>query len=164
MNLSIDLSEIVIGIINFFILYFILKKVLFNPFIKIIQERRDKINNDIKQNEEKKIMLDRLKDDYNLALKTQEKIKGDIIAVYTNKAELEYNNIIEKAKYKGKSIEKEAKEKAKKLKQDAILEAQNEIADISIQIASKVTKKKIDKDMNDDLINKFIDNGEKIDE
>lgn len=164
MNLSIDLSQIVIGIINFLILYFVLKKVLFNPFIKIIQERRDKINNEIKENQERKVILDRLKDDYNIALKEQEKIRIDIITTYTNKAELEYNNIIEKAKLKGKNIEKEASQKAQKMKNEAIIEAQNEIADISVKIASKITGKKMDKNINDELINKFINNEENFNE
>lgn len=164
MNLSINLSQILIGIINFFILYFVLKKVLFNPFIKIIQERRDKINNDIKENQRNRLILDRMKDDYNIALKEQERIKSDIIATYTNKAELEYNDIIEKAKIKGKNIEKEASKKAQKIKNEAIIEAQNEIADISVKIATKITGKKIDKNINDELINKFINNEENFNE
>lgn len=156
MNISIDLSQIIIGIVNFLILYVVLDIVLFKPFMKNMEQRKDMQAKTIKENEDKKQLLDSLREEYSQAIKNQELTKQEIIINTKNSAANEYKKIIEQAKLKSKEIEEQAKFKAEAERLTALENAKKDIAGISLMIASKLTEENMNTVKNKELASKYM--------
>lgn len=156
MKISIELSEIIIAIVNFLILYFVLKKVLFDPLIKKMNERNENIKKTIKDNNDKKNLLDGLRQQYTTAIKTQEVMKQQIIDKYKQKGSIEYIKVLQKAKKQAQNIQDKAIVEAKEEKNKALQDAKKDIGKLSVLIASKVTNENIDNSKNNELADRFV--------
>lgn len=156
MQISIDLFQIIIAIINFLVLYVILKKVLFRPVMKVMKERQDNINNSIKENEQKKKLLDDLREEYDSALKKREMMKEQILQESKIKASEEYNKIVQNAKSKSKDIVEVAKSKINEERELMLEGVKKDITAISVLIAEKVTDENMNTEKNYELADKFV--------
>lgn len=143
-------------LIAFAIVFGILSKVAFPRITTMIDERNNKIEGDIKHAE-----LTREEAEQMLA-----QYKGQLAEART-----EAKKIIDEGKQLGESLRKEAMAKATedanqlirraqdeiaRQTEKAIKELQGQIADISIQVASKVIQKSLDKEEHNNLIKQYI--------
>jgi F-type H+-transporting ATPase subunit b len=143
-------------LIAFGIVFFVLGKVAFPRITTMIDERNNKIEGDIKHAE-----LTREEAEQMLA-----QYKGQLAEART-----EAKKIIDEGKQLGESLRKEAMAKATedanqlirraqeeiaRQTEKAIKELQGQIADISIQVASKVIQKSLDKEEHNNLIKQYI--------
>jgi F-type H+-transporting ATPase subunit b len=156
MQINLDLSQIIIAVINFLVLYLILKKILFKPVMKIMKERQDNIIKSVEENDKKKELLDGLRGEYDSALKNQEILKKKIILESKQKATEEYNQILKNAKDKSKNIHEAAKSKIEEERELMLQNVKKDITSISVLIASKVTDENMNTEKNNELANKFL--------
>jgi len=156
MQISLDLSQIIITIINFLVLYFVLKKILFKPVMKVIKDREDGIAKSIRENDDKKKVIDELRVEYDIALRNQEILKQKISQESKQKALVEYNKTIENAKVKSKGIQDEADFRIEEDRKIMLENVKQEITSIAVLIASKVTNENMNTEKNNELVNKFI--------
>lgn len=99
-------------VINFLIIFYLLKRFLYKPVLEILRKREKEIAEGLKQAEEGKILLE----------KAQEKEKEILV-----KARGEAKEIIEEAKNQGLTLGKQIEDNAKIEAQRIILEAQSQI-------------------------------------
>lgn len=156
MNITIQFSSILIAIINFLILYIVLKKLLFDPIIKKMNERNINIQKSIDDNNKNKELLNDLRTQYDVALKNQENIKKTIIDEYNTKGQKVYEDTVKDANIKAQNIKAKAYIHSKIDRQKAIESAQKDVSKISILIASKIIKQNIDSKKNQELANDFL--------
>lgn len=156
MPFNLDLSQIIIAIINFVVLYFILKKILFVPVMKVMKDREDNIANSIKENDKKKELLDGLRVEYDNALKKREIMQEQILNETRQKANVQYSEIVKDAKEKSKSLQEEAKSKIDQERNSMLENVKKDIAALSVLIASKVTDENMNTEKNQELADKFI--------
>jgi F-type H+-transporting ATPase subunit b len=143
-------------VIAFAIVFGILSKFAFPRITAMIDERNNKIEGDIKHAE-----LTREEAEQMLA-----QYKGQLAEART-----EAKKIIDEGKQLGETLRKEAMAKATeeanqlirraqeeigRQTEKAIKELQGQIADISIQVASKVIQKSLDKEEHNNLIKQYI--------
>ena len=103
-KLGIDLKLIIVQIINFGLLFYILKKVLYKPVLSVIKKRHDDLANlgKEKQNFEK-IKKEVEEKEKETLLKTQKERK-DLLLSAKREIEVERKRIIEKANQEAKEI------------------------------------------------------------
>jgi len=144
-------------LVNLLVLYWILKKLLFKPVTKFIDDRNKKIQETIDTANATK------EDIENLKLQYEEKIRGagevgkKIIEEQRSMAEAEYNSTISAAKKDAKVIIDDAKREIEVEKEKAISELKNEMGNLVIRASEKVIKKNMDTETNRKLVSEFIE-------
>lgn len=155
-SIGINPTGLVFQIINFIILFLVLRKFLFKPISTVLSKRVEAIEKSLKDakdiedqksnwvTERKKLENEAIKKSdeiINNAKKTAEKIKHEI----SNSAKDEYDKMIKKAK-----IEIES------LKDKSLQDARSQLLDLVALLSSKVTMKLIDTEKDIEIINKTI--------
>ena len=145
--------------LSFGILFFILAKFAWKPIMASLREREQSIDDALQQanvtREEMKALhfsneqlLKEAKEERDTMMKDARQFRDGILEEAKNKANQEYNRILESAK---ESIHYE--------KMAAITELKNQIATLSIEIAEKLIKEELsDKAKQKALIDKMMDN------
>jgi len=161
-ELGLNLISLLAQIINFGILFLVLKKVVFKPVLKIIDGEKKKARQKEKQaekieTEERKIEETKVKE-----LTKARKKASQIIAQSQQEAKEQKGKIIAEAKAKAnetiKEAETEIKQKEKKMKE----ELKEYSAKLAVKIASKLIADFLGKEEQEKLINKAIGNLKKV--
>ena len=129
---SIDTWTMIFTWANLLILFLLLKKFLFKPVTKILDERAEEIENSYKQAEETN----------DKALETADRRSESIV----NEANEKVRYIMEKSQ---KQIEQD--------KQNAVTDAKREIASMAVDAAEKIIGKKLTDSDDEKLISDIID-------
>lgn len=148
---------VVITIINFFILYLILKGFFFTPVLDFINKRTKSIEeqiNDTKQNYEKSEIL---RKKYEEKLDDAKGKGREILDRCKQEADSISEEIVLKAKKEAKSIREKAREDAEIEIKTVKDEIKRQIVTISIMAASKAIGEELDEKKHHDMIMKFID-------
>jgi F-type H+-transporting ATPase subunit b len=143
-------------LITFSVLLFILKKFAWKPIINTLHEREKSIEKALLSAEKAKQEMSRLKSDNERILaeargerenilKEARQVKDKVIQDAKEQAQIEAKKIVDSARA---SIEAE--------KSAAIADIKNQIADISVSIAEKLIKQKLDGAGHADLIDQSL--------
>lgn len=131
-------------VVNLIILFLLLKKFLFGPVCKIMDEREAKIKADLDTAKEEKEKAKKIREDYEKSIKGAREEATEITKAAKARAEKSAENTVKEAKEQSAKIIKEAQASAVKCKEQALQEAQSEIARLAIMTAGKVAEKNID--------------------
>lgn len=144
-------------IINFLILYFVLRKYLFKPVTGHMNSRTEKIENAFKEAESKKKEANELHTEYMSKLDNIKEERNQIIKEATRRAEERGNEIVKAAELDAKKILERASQDIEREKQKAINELKDQLSTLAIITASKVIEKELDQQAHQQLIQQFID-------
>ena len=111
-NFGFDPVILVAQIVNFLIIFYLLKRFLYKPMFDVLRKRNDAIKEGLKQAEEARLTLEK-------TLEQEKKI--------LSKAQDEAKKIIENAKEDSLGIAREIEENTKKQTEKMILEARQQI-------------------------------------
>lgn len=136
-------------IINLLILYFILRKLLFKPVTDFMEARTQKIENSLKDADEKVKEANALKAKYDDILKNADNEGKVIIEREEKYAKEKAEKIIEEANNEAKAIIDRAKEEAETEKVKAMHDLQVQMSHLIVEAASKALG---NIDLNDDKI------------
>ncbi len=154
---GIDFWTALFTLCNMIITFLLLKKFLFKPVRKVIDDRQNEIDELYAKADESNAKADALKAEY------EDKLQDAID---------ERDNIIREAKARGMDKEEEiiseAKKEAEKIvakaqadivveRERAIKEIRNDISEIAVSIAEKVTEKEINAEDQEQLVSSFIE-------
>lgn len=145
-------------ILNIVVLYFILKKILFKPVTKHMDNRTKKIQEALDAAEESKEMVKQMKIEYDEKIKAAKDEGQKVVEMYKKMAEKEYNSIIETAKKEADQMIIDAKAELQVEKEQLITSIKGEISDLVLATSEKVLKENLDDDANRKLISEFIKN------
>ncbi len=112
-------------IVNFLIIYYLLKRFAYKPILGLLKKREEDIKQGIKNAEEGKLVLEN-------ALLAEKKILKN--------AQIEAEKLIADSKHHSDILAKEAAESAKKQAQSLLTEARTQIEQETKQVEEKLTK------------------------
>ena len=141
--------EFIFQIVNTFLVFFLLKKLLFKPVLGIIEARENDIRENLAQGERAKREGLTLKSEYEEKLNLAKDQGQEIIKQATLRAEQKETEIIANAK-------EEASKDVEQERQKVMNEIKDEISNIAVLAASKVIEKDIDSNKHKELIDNFI--------
>jgi len=149
---------LVFTFINIIILYIILRKILFKPVTKHMQDRTQKIQEALDMAEEAKRKVDEMKSEYDAKLRDAKMEGNKIVEDYQKMANKEYEIAVIHAKKEADLIIQKAKSELEIEKEQLISQTKKEMSDLVLNATAKVLEKNIDNDANRRLISDFIDN------
>lgn len=154
---SIDTWTMIFTLINFLVLFLLLKKFLFKPINNVLEKRADEIENTYKTAEKTKIEAEDLKIEYEGRLKSAKEEADGIIKSAVINAQRRSDDIVNEASEKAQYIVEKSQKQIELDKKNAVNEAQSDIASLAVDIAEKIIGKKLDSKEDEQLVSDIID-------
>jgi F-type H+-transporting ATPase subunit b len=154
--LSIHLPTFIFAIINLGILYWVLKKLLFVPVTKFMENRTKNIENNIQTAERKLAEAEEMKKEYENQLFMAKEQADIILKEARERAVREYESLIAQSKEESQELIDRARVAIANERQQMIKEVRNEVASLALSAASKVIEANMDNEKNRTLVEKFI--------
>ena len=150
------LFDTILLVVAVFVLMLIMSNMLFNPARKLLKDRQDKINSDIKNALDDKESAAALKAEYESKLKEIDKEAEAILSEARQKALKNEAKIVEDAKAEASRIIKRAQEEALLEKKHAMDDMKQEMIAIASLMAEKVVAASIDTTIQDTLVEETL--------
>lgn len=144
-------------IVNFILLFFLLKKVLFKPVTEYMERRQRYIEEQIKEAERNSEEAAVLRDRYISNMKNVKTEAEELIGKAIKQGEESKQEIVEEAKKESQRLVERAKREITLEKARAIEELKSETASLAVLAASQILEKNADEDVHNRLVKKFID-------
>ena len=145
-------NDLLIQGIAIFILFFFLSSVLFEPVQKVLNNRREKIKQDIESATKDKEDAATLKAEYDEKLKSIDKEREEILAKARKTAQKKEAEIIEEAQAEATRIMNRAKQEIELEKAKVSDDMRKEIVRVATAMAAKIIEQQIDESKQDALI------------
>ena len=152
---SIDTWTMIFTWANLLILFLLLKKFLFKPVMKILDERAEEIENSYKQAEETNDKALSLKSEYEEKLLSAKNEADGIIKSAVETADKRSESIVNEANEKVRYIMEKSQKQIEQDKQNAVTDAK--IASMAVDAAEKIIGKKLTDSDDEELISDIID-------
>jgi F-type H+-transporting ATPase subunit b len=154
--LSFHLPTFIFALVNLAILYFILKKILFVPVTKFMENRTKSIENNIQSAMNKKAEAESLKIEYENQLLNAKEQADVILKDASGRAAREYESIIAQAKEESQGLIDRTRADIENERRQMLREVRNEVASLALAAASKIIEANMDNEKNRSLVEKFI--------
>ena len=155
--ISIDFWTALFTLVNFLLVFFVGKKFLYGPVLKIIRDRQQEIDDlyadAANAKEEAKVLQAEYQQKFTNAQAESERIVKEAVT----RGQAREEEIIRKANRDAAAIMDKASQDIAQEKKKALNDAKNEIADISLAIAGKVVERELKAEDQSQLIDSFID-------
>lgn len=146
-----------ITLVSVFILYLILKKFLYSPVTNFLEDRKDKIHSQLDEAKLVREQAIKMKKDYEDKMDQANIEAQDIMEKARQRGAEIKEGIVVEAKEEAKSIAERAKRDIELEKEKAYEDIKSSIGEMAILIASKIMEKDITLENQNQLIDKFID-------
>jgi F-type H+-transporting ATPase subunit b len=153
MQLVADATGMIIAI---FVLYFAMSYFLFEPAKKVLQNRQDRIKNELEEAQSSMEQAQALKAEYEEKLKGVEKEKQEILTEARKNALKNESEIIEKAKEEAARIMERAQTEAALEKQKLADEVKKEMITVASAMAGKVVAAGMNTQIQEQLIDETL--------
>lgn len=152
----VDVSYIIISMINILVLFLFLKVFLFQRVGAVIEERQRTIENSLQEADLKKTEAYQLKQDYENDLKQAGNQAGIILKEAKERAEIEYVAILSEAKKEAAKTMEDSRKTIELEREKSVEMAKSEIAGVALLAASKVVGKNVDNETNQQYLGDFL--------
>ena len=143
---------------NMMITFAVLKKFLFKPVKKMIDDRQAEIDTMYADADAAKQKAAELEQEYQQHLQSIRDERDTLLREATARAQKREEEIVNEANQKAAEIKARAEENIERDKQRAVNDIKDEISDIVIMAASKVVEKEISAKDNEAIIADFLQN------
>lgn len=156
------LSSVIIQLISTCILCLLLFKILYKPVTNFLDNRKSKIENNLKDASQKLTQAEQLKFEYEVKLREIESEKHSILEDARNRAKANEASIIEAAKAEAQSIKNRALTDIKREQEKAKEDIRLQIIETASLLANKFISKSITEDEQKTLIDSVISDLEEV--
>ncbi|WP_137597453.1 F0F1 ATP synthase subunit B [Paucilactobacillus kaifaensis] len=151
------IGDMLFYIISFVILMLLVKKFAWKPVVKMMHDRAEKIANDIDSAEESRNEANELAQKRQSELKNSRQEAASIVNDAKQNGETQRAQIVETAQNDAQALKEAAQKDAQQARQDALKGAQNDVANLSIEIATKIIHKELNANDQKALIDSYIE-------
>lgn len=144
-------------VVNFIVLLVILGKFAYKPLMRVLDERRERIANDLDSAEKTRNEAAALKEDYSKKLAEARSEAAAIVAKAEKAADKVHSDSIAEAQAEKEQMIKAAKQTIEQEKQQAMAEIRTQVIVLATEIAGKVVAEKLNSDDDKKLIEKTAD-------
>ena len=141
---------------NMLITFFILKKFLFKPVKKMIDDRQSEIDGLYADADRAKKEAQAMEEEYRLHLNSARQEREEILQDAASRAQKREQEILSAARADAEAMREKARADIAQERKKAVNEIKDDISVIAIDIASKVAEKEIDEKKHEALIEDFI--------
>ncbi|ANJ69513.1 F0F1 ATP synthase subunit B [Latilactobacillus curvatus] len=168
-NLIVGASEAYLGdslfvLVVFIILVALVGKFAFGPVSKMMQDRSDKITNDLDNAARSREDAAKLAAQRATELKNSKSEAVEIVNAAKQNGEKQREGMVKLAQEEVQTLKQNAKKDIEQSRLDALNSVRDDVAQLSIEIASKLIKKELSVTDQKSLINSYIEGLEKQNE
>ena len=145
-------GTLLIQIINFVILCAILGHFCYKPVLKVLDERKNRIKNDLDSAAASKADAEKLKESYEEQLRDAQAKAQEIVDKAVKQADKEAQAQLDAIRSQIAREKEIAQAEIANEREAAIREMRNEVVTLSMAVAEKLLKKNMDTDMNQKLV------------
>ena len=145
-------------LLNTLAIFFVAKKFLFKPVMKIIKDRQDEIDGMYQAAGDAKKQAEAMRGEYQQKLTAAQQTSERIVKEAVSRGQAREEEILRKANADAAAIMDYASADIALEKKKAINDAKDEISDLAMAIAGKVVGRELNEADQKDLIDRFIDN------
>ena len=142
--LELQVSTIVITVVNLLILYAVLKKILFGRVRRVLQERAELGKQNVSQAEREKARAEELKAEYEQKLAQARTQAADIVAQAKKQGSQEYQAIVDQAQNEARRLQAQAQAQNQADREAMLRSARREVAQLAVMAAAKVAQQELD--------------------
>lgn len=154
---STTLGTIIFVSLSFFLLIYLIKKFAWESISNILQQRADKIANDLDEAEQSRINAAKLEQERKESLSNSKNEAATIVKNAREAAEKNRQAMVNEAKEEVKTLKTKAKDEIEIEKEQAFQAVKEDVASFSIQLASKILNKELTKEAHESLIDSYIE-------
>ena len=144
-------------LLNTLTIYFVAKKFLFGPVMKMIQDRQKEIDDMYAQAEEAKTSASNLEAEYKKQLASAQETGDALVKEAMARGKSREEEILRQANREADAIREKAVQDAAREKKKALNDAKDEISQIAVIIAGKVVGRQLTAEDHSKLVDDFID-------
>lgn len=153
---NIDVWTIIFSLGNLLILFLLMKKFLFKPIRKVIEERERQIKESLDNAAAAETDANKKKQEYSALLENARSESEGIIKAASRKASLESEKILQDAREQAAGIVKKGEQQLEMERQQAFLDIKEEISGMAVSIASVVVGREVSDAEHKELIDRAI--------
>jgi F-type H+-transporting ATPase subunit b len=153
---GINTGDIFFQLIVFIILLALLKKFAWGPLMGIMKQREEHIANEITAAENSRLESQKLIEEQRSLLKEARNDAQNLIENAKKQGDVQREEIITTARAEAERIKEAAKLEIEQQKEKAVAAIREQVASLSVLIASKVIEKELTAQDQDALINEYI--------
>ncbi len=150
------LADATLMIIAIFVLFLVLSYFLFNPARKLLQDRQNKIRNELDDAQNNMEQAARLKEEYEAKIKDIDKEAEEILSDARRRALENENEIIANAREEASRIMERARSEARLEKQKMADEVKQEMIGIATMMAGKAVAASMNVNIQDSLVDETL--------
>lgn len=150
-------GDILVTLLTFALLMFLLKKLAWGPLMGIMKQREEHVAKEIDEAEKSRVEANKLLEEQREMLKEARKEAQLMIENAKKHGETQREEIILTARAEAERMQETAKVTIEQQKEQAIAAVQDQVASLSVLIASKVIEKELNQADQDKLIQEIID-------
>lgn len=139
------------------VLYLLLKKFAWDAITNILDERANKIANDIDTAEAARKEAEELAQKREIELSGAKQEAGQIITDAKELGQVKGDQIVAEASEEAKRLKLQAEADIQQSKSDALSSVKAEMSDLSVLLAEKIMGSKLDKEAQSKLIDTYLD-------
>lgn len=143
-------------IINFLILVYILRKLLWGPLTRFLDERGRKVAGVLQEAEGRRLEAERLRQEGEKALREARAEARRIVDQAAAAAQEEARRVREEAKRQAEGFIRQAQAELKAQAEQVRRELRREAAELSVLLAGKIIKRKLSPEDHRDLVREYL--------
>ncbi|RKX41947.1 MAG: ATP synthase F0 subunit B [Thermotogae bacterium] len=146
-----------IQLLNFLVLLFVLYKLLYKPFMQILDQRREKIHSEILEVEKLRKDAEDLKKEAKEQLKQSQQRASEIIDEALRRKEEIIAQAVEKSKVEAERIINNAKAQVDREMKQALEEVEKHAGELAIVLATKLLKGILDEKAKKEYLKRYLE-------
>lgn len=154
---SLYVGDMLFFILSFVILMILIKHFAWGPVTKMMQDRADKVANDIDSAETARQEAEKLAGERREALQSSRQEASTIVTDAKAVGNKQRDAIVSDAQASAAALKQSATAEIEQERQDALAGVQNDVADLSVQIAAKIIQKELKIEDQKALIDSYIE-------
>ncbi|RPJ98226.1 hypothetical protein BSBH6_01148 [Bacillus subtilis] len=156
LGLSFNGGDILFQLLAMLILLALLKKYALGPLLNIMKQREDHIAGEITSAEEKNKEAQQLIEEQRVLLKEARQESQTLIENAKKLGEKQKEEIVQAARAESERLKEAARTEIVKEKEQAVSALREQVASLSVMIASKVIEKELDEQAQEKLIQDYL--------
>lgn len=148
--------NILFTLINLVIFYLLMKRFLFKPILKVMNERKEMINNQMHEAQTAKEEASELKKQYEEKLQNVDEESARIINEAKEAAKTEYGKIIDRAEDDVHKMKEAARQQISEESEQARRSAREDIVNLAMDAAEKVVGANVSSETDSSIFDEFL--------
>lgn len=147
----------VFQLVNFLIIYLLLRKLLYKPVADFMEKRRQEISGAIEQAERDKDLARKSREKYERQIMEAKKEAAEILNKASKQGDEMISQARDEAKKQGQNLIEQAKKEINLEKERAFMDLREEVGRLSVNIAEKIIAQNIDYAAQEKLIKEYLE-------